>query len=1397
MRLGVEEIDLMQGPIDTLFEEKAGSSLNNSTSQEEQSSFIRDNSELKAVVKALEQGVRESVAERETVKKESRDAIKTLTGELALAHEEMAEKKLMQQRADSTTKRLKRENLELQQKLNRIEEGRDTDDANHRSSLPNTGNSAGSDEVLVAKVKALETLLQSERVESIENTAKFRSQLVDSSISITASRSSEVESNNQLKNAQVALEEYKLEARKEKDALEKDKTDLKKQLAEVVGDSQDPEKLDRHTREQSEATIQSLIREEKDLRHVKNMADVLRKAQGSDLSSLNSYDASLIAQIDDLLEERMERTMAHIEEVKVGEDSRAELKADLDATNETTGKRELKRLDHMMSSEDDVEDLKTRLLALERKTEGNIMELKAGEEARAELKADLDTANDTMRLRAGKRLEEMKASDDAIAALRAKLFESDGQIRDHARSLAGQVRDMESKAFDDGTKITSLMQDVEDIKRLKRLASEKAKRARGFSTSTGYEFSAKAEILEEVENLRQEKGLGLGPEHSEQTTTLEDAETALESELNTVLQDALNESAQREHEIKTSDHSLSFLRSQLEEAYKRAREKETQREKDAVENNQSRLLKGREHEKNFAEEDEKRERINSDGSGRSSASGTSSGSDNFFLRRIEQLQKKKKVSHQTAAEMKRKLESGNPEFISFIDELKDELKEATVDISTSQSNENYSNASSTPSNVQQKLEALRYKSKQDRKNKNHVEQQLKATSAPLDADVREARSAKRIGSESASTSRRSSDNKPLGETVRSLTSEHDILLRENEDLAEQVKNLRKNLIETQEKTMNAMSKYEAIRLTKEETERQLSTSETRIKEQREEMRAMTSRNDIALFEIRKEATSVEERLKKRISITDFAHSERVALLEGQNEDLAQDLRDSQKGHEAVLKELAIAKKLQAEMDTASGELSKTKKQGILLENENTKLLEKILSQREEMTHLKKAMADLHDDNANMEKRLATTMKQNDEFLIQTKSLKEELETLSDEFSIAQKVAHTEKEQKDAIRREMKSLRKEVEDHQLQTSISQKEAFKLKEENDDLHRRISFLQGDEASLRNQNIALKASLKECNDTIESMGEEVSKIRISADTAIARLTAKKQSSEKMLKSVIKDLEDQLSEARAYAESNATLRAEIVHLESRLQDSSTRLEKVQSELRMTNERLQGISDDRDELNEQLLILEASTGRKERVNFTRAATPDRGTRLVGEILIEELHQERRLRENAEEIAAALARSAKRGGKESDHNPGRDLQYDADILVRTESDDEHQDDATYTAHRRAMEELDRLRPVVSNLESLYELKERSVRDMQVGRDEARKEAKKYKALALRLEHQLELVDMKLSGQGNHTSRDTSYQSTPQRTERFGSRGFTSASPWKREHLRRPASSSKGSGKRLW
>ena len=98
MRLGVEEIDLMQGPIDTLFEEKAGSSLNNSTSQEEQSSFIRDNSELKAVVKALEQGVRESVAERETVKKESRDAIKTLTGELALAHEEMAEKKLMQQR---------------------------------------------------------------------------------------------------------------------------------------------------------------------------------------------------------------------------------------------------------------------------------------------------------------------------------------------------------------------------------------------------------------------------------------------------------------------------------------------------------------------------------------------------------------------------------------------------------------------------------------------------------------------------------------------------------------------------------------------------------------------------------------------------------------------------------------------------------------------------------------------------------------------------------------------------------------------------------------------------------------------------------------------------------------------------------------------------------------------------------------------------------------------------------------------------------------------------------------------------------------------------------------------------------------------------------------------------
>ena len=97
-----------------------------------------------------------------------------------------------------------------------------------------------------------------------------------------------------------------------------------------------------------------------------------------------------------------------------------------------------------------------------------------------------------------------------------------------------------------------------------------------------------------------------------------------------------------------------------------------------------------------------------------------------------------------------------------------------------------------------------------------------------------------------------------------------------------------------------------------------------------------------------------------------------------------------------------------------------------------------------------------------------------------------------------------------------------------------------------------------------------------------------------------------------------------------------------------------------------------------------------------------------------------------------------------------------------------------------MEELDKLKPVVRNLESLYEMKDRSVRDLQSSLSATTSELNRYKSIALKLQQQDDRSHASARAGVSRQEETDGEGHTSYRSRHSGARSHSSgtASPWR-------------------
>ena len=189
--------------------------------------------------------------------------------------------------------------------------------------------------------------------------------------------------------------------------------------------------------------------------------------------------------------------------------------------------------------------------------------------------------------------------------------------------------------------------------------------------------------------------------------------------------------------------------------------------------------------------------------------------------------------------------------------------------------------------------------------------------------------------------------------LQKTNTEH---LAKIEQLSKDLSAARRSLIDNQEETMDVMAQYEAIRLAKEETDHSLRKSHARIKELEQNIQAMKSRNDIELSQSKKQALSAEDRLQKRISVTEHAHAERISLLQRQIDTVSQEREELHQNNEDLVRQLAVEKHmrhqrdadvakitaaLQGEVDAATKELAIVESRALSLREEKEQVEESL------------------------------------------------------------------------------------------------------------------------------------------------------------------------------------------------------------------------------------------------------------------------------------------------------------------------------------------------------------------------------------------------------------------------------------------------------------------------
>jgi len=581
---------------------------------------------------------------------------------------------------------------------------------------------------------------------------------------------------------------------------------------------------------------------------------------------------------------------------------------------------------------------------------------------------------------------------------------------------------------------------------------------------------------------------------------------------------------------------------------------------------------------------------------------------------------------------------------------------------------------------------------------------------------------------------------------------------------------RRSVIDNQEEAMDAMAQYEAIRLAKEEADHSLRESHARINELEQNVQAMKSRNDIDLSQSKRQALSAEDRLQKRISATEHAHAERISLLQRQIDTLSQERDELHDKNEDLVRQLAVERHMRHHRDADVAKITAALQGEVDAATNELAIVEsRALSLREEKEQVEESLRVLEEDRLALED--------------DNRSLKNEISSVRSEIEGLNEIVFKSKVQNEDLLEQLEVRRT---DGPRQVASNQKE---------------SELQ---AKLRRENAALKSSIKQCDAAMEAMRKEVSELRSTTDLAMTRLESKKESSETRLRTDLYQLEKALAASRMEAnsalskasaadrerlESENTLRGTVSELEEQLHQASQRLQDVNLNLQETDERLRDVLRDNDSLKEENLILRRAPKRKlEASNGEDGGSVRRTSAYYEGDVFDKLERERALRKNAEDVAVSLAQRLKADGINNDLDsdlshlivPVNDVGSLAVTRAREEKLEGRGTPFYPSRHSQAVEELDKLKPVVRNLESLYEMKDRSVRDLQSSLSATTSELNRYKSIALKLQQQDDRSQASArAGTSRHEETGveghTSYRSRYSRTRSHSS---GTASPWR-------------------
>ena len=561
----------------------------------------------------------------------------------------------------------------------------------------------------------------------------------------------------------------------------------------------------------------------------------------------------------------------------------------------------------------------------------------------------------------------------------------------------------------------------------------------------------------------------------------------------------------------------------------------------------------------------------------------------------------------------------------------------------------------------------------------------------------------------------SSDRPTMKSSYQSVTSIDELnqLRQSNEKLVAKIEELskdlsftKKSLIENQENTMDVMSQYEALRLTKEGDENLLRQSQAKVRELEQSIEISKRRNDIALSSSKKDAISAEDKLHKRIHVTEHAHAERVSLLERRLTQVHKEGEDLRAKNDDLVKQLAHEKHMRRE-------------QNIDAKMTAASLQEEVDTTKEELVTLHSQILALTDAKNKLEEKIGKKRDQISALKSEAKHFREELSRVA-----------------------------ALENANLEDSRMRKR------------------------LESENSALRSSIKQCDEAMEAMRKEVLELKSAADEAVARLEAKKESSEKRLRQEIRILEERLQERTPLAqeEMEKALRGAVGELEDQLHQTSQNLEGATLNYQDAEEKWQTLLRENDSLKQDLRMVEAELRRYQgRSSLSFHNNDDSEDRSLS--LSEKLHRERSLRVKAEEIALNLAQRAKTGALDR-HNVDSELGYlktDDFVDSRTralvatgwregDADTSGEYQPYSSRHRQAIDEIDKLKPVVNNFQSLYEMKDQAVRELQSNLSLAKDEVEKYKQLSSRLQQRVDEAES-LSRRGAHERWSTSAAAT--------------------------------------